>query len=910
MCNKHLSTAVRERLLAGWIILAGMFCSAPLYAASTLILPESSGGITIDADGSCTEGAPGAWPGAPTDGYYVAIDTGASTAPRGEGGIVIHHAAFSFEGAGDDPTLSGDDELYFYLKVTDNTTSAGTNPDNVVLMFDTQNDGSFKKGLRFERSGEVHYVTTDPVSPVIVNTGDNLNSGVSASRYCITQSSGTQWVIEAAIHASDIGLTHFNSLMRAIVRTVDVDGFGSSATWPGTVSASDPATWNSLITRAPIDFMLLADESGSMYGDKWKSVKDAGNYFVAILKLLQDSDLNTKFNDILTAGGDRIGLSSFTTSKPLGVDPYPGLSSITTAAVNYTNALPANPGGSTPMAEGVNKTIAKFVNNPALTLASSPNLSADDPTKSGPALHIVRQKVVMMLSDGMHNYPRSTLDFDNPHVDFVYLPNNCLSTGGSDSLVRVNTVAIGEPGTVDESKLSQIKTCFGGRKASNIYNLVENSATLTGELTRNYLESVFPYFRLNQLNLDTTHTNDSVTVQAGDSNLIIFASWADASGTEAMTVTDPASNPVTVHCEDALGYCYAKVAKVTSSGTYSYNASGAANVFALVDLRLGAEFAMDNQPHGTSSTITLRARLREDGVPVTGATVKVDIVKPTEGFGTVASTTDPQSCKKITPQLPVRIDPPGMYPTGTSMRAMTMPTAPVAAGNATTGAGSSTSNPGAADVKPPAFALMQSILDACHKSALTQGADNGLTLYDDGTHGDITANDGVYTLVYENTTIEGSYIFNFRATGTSPNGQVFKRTEKFGEYVRLDVDPSTTTSGNQILSTAGNIVTALYYVTPRDIHLGYLGPGHIDQVKFSVNGALAQSSVIDYNNGIYAIAVKYDKSKGTPSVTPVVQGTPVVTVTPCHIPGWIWWLLLILIALVLLLLLLCILRRK
>ena len=887
---------------SGWqgifVRLFALIClsySMQLYAvpAGHLILPELSGSITIDADGSCTDGAPGAWPGA---GNYISIDTGAE--PLGTGKMLIHHAPFSFQGAGDDPTLSGDDEIYFYLTVHDETTDSGAGQDRVVLMFDTQNNGTFKKGLRFDRSGEVYTVVNDVISPAPASA--NLNTGASAGRFCITQSTGTDWVIEANIHAADIGLTHFNSLMRVIVSTANASNFGQNAQWPTTADAENASTWHSLITRAPIDFMLVVDESGSMTGDKWKSVKDAGNYFVGILKLLQDTDLNTEFTAAgVSHGGDRIGLTSFTTSKPLGTDVYPGLALVTNAAINYTSVLPDNPGGGTPMAEGVNKAIAKFVNNPALTLASTPDLSASDDA----TLNIIRQKVVMLLSDGMHNSPHTTMDFVNAHVDYVYLPSNCLTTD-ADSLVRVNTVAIGAPGTVDESKLSDVKNCFSGRKASNIYNLESTGASLTGELTRNYLESVFPYYHLNQLNLDTTNTNDSVTVQAGDRKLIIFAAWADASGTEAMTVTDPSSNPVTTHCEDALGYCYAVVNNVAASGSYSYNASGAANVFALVDLRVEAQFALDNQPHGTSSTIALQARLREDGVPITGATVKVDIVKPTEGFGTVASTTDPHSCEKITPTLPTRVNQDVLFGTTTNASPGTVAVTGAAAGTAA----SSTTPGSGADTKPPAFALMQAILDACHKQSLTQAEDSGLTLYDDGSHGDTTANDGIYTLVYENTTIEGSYIFRFKASGTSPNGQAFTRTEKIGEYVRLDVDPATTTTGSNIISTVGNIVTAQYYITPRDKHFGYLGPGHSEQVKFSVTGAMQQSNVIDYNNGIYAIAVKYDTSKGEPSVTPVVQGTPIIP--PCHIPLWLWWLLSILVILILLLLLLCLFRRK
>ncbi len=56
-------------------------------------------------------------------------------------------------------------------------------------------------------------------------------------------------------------------------------------------------------------------------------------------------------------------------------------------------------------------------------------------------------------------------------------------------------------------------------------------------------------------------------------------------------------------------------------------------------------------------------------------------------------------------------------------------------------------------------------------------------LYDDGSHGDGQANDGVYGNLYTSTSNSGSYIFNFEASGTTNTGDPFTRITQRSLFV-------------------------------------------------------------------------------------------------------------------------------
>jgi len=70
-------------------------------------------------------------------------------------------------------------------------------------------------------------------------------------------------------------------------------------------------------------------------------------------------------------------------------------------------------------------------------------------------------------------------------------------------------------------------------------------------------------------------------------------------------------------------------------------------------------------------------------------------------------------------------------------------------------------------------------------------AQDQITLFDDGMHGDGMANEGVYANFYTNTNIEGTYKFTAKATGTrSP--EEFERVIEQSIYVSVTPTPRPT----------------------------------------------------------------------------------------------------------------------
>lgn len=851
------------------------------------LIPESPSGVTIDPT-NCDDSD---WP---TDVLPFDI-VSLSGIVLGNGKMVISHLA--------DLTTPDGEELYIYVEMTEDPNT--NDNDQVVLMFDNSHDHnppdttsyrtSDDRGIRFRRDGTVVRVYGE-----LANPQEALDEAYfEASRRCIEPDDGGTWRFEAKILPSDLGLNGFGSLVGAAVLSQDADNLGdldAIGRWPDTDVTGSPDQWVNLVSRAPIDYILLIDRSGSMSGDKWNSVRRAGDNFALILAELKDDDLDSEYANLsppqVPIDGDRLGLATFTSAHGAdGGDTVIALSPIPGDPGDYVSGvLPASPGGLTPMIGGINE---------AIDMLGGGNSILAHP--------LDRNRMIMLLSDGMHNTPSTALD---PATDFLRL------TCGSSSPVQIHTVAVGTDTTVDTDKLDSIKDCFAGNigpdgdsSATTIYNTTgiggQTEEQLTAQLTKFFVETLLPDYRWNLLNDD----GDDFDIKAGERKLLLFAFWpATGDPTISLSITKPDGSTEDGTCDEDLGYCHLLLENEDlEQGEYTnFDAPGAVpnGKFVLLDLRTEARFGVDNRPHGTSSDVTLRAKLREDGRPILGADVRVDISRPEEGFGTFVVTHD-LKCETRTPQLP-SID--------NILRPIyreASPHIPITGAEPSSRAAKLAA---AQDVSPDVpgdrFLLMEQLLEVCQKDDLQRTEDTGLQLFDDGTHGDAVADDGVYTLRFSNTEIEGSYGFRFRADGTISDGQPFSRIKEVAEYIRLDVDPTQSAAGSRVLQQSGNLIWREYYVLPQSAAGEYLGPGFAHQADFLALGGFWVTPVRDYGNGYYARLLQYDKTQGEPDVTTVVQGEAIRRGAATCLPWWVCLLLILLLLLIILLLLLYVRRLR
>jgi hypothetical protein len=259
--------------------------------------------------------------------------------------------------------------------------------------------------------------------------------------------------------------------------------------------------------------------------------------------------------------------------------------------------------------------------------------------------------------------------------------------------------------------------------------------------------------------------------------------------------------------------------------------------------------------------------LKESGNPVVNDTthpvdVRVRIERASESLGSWLATHTLQNCQAQPPTLP---------PIGRDVGIGILPGAGLLGPT-----GTPATTPSGADVKPFRFALIDALFKQCNKTGVTTTQDPGLQMFDDGTHSDVTANDGIYTLRFTNTQFEGSYIFQFTGSGAAPSGSQFSRGKTMADYVRVEVDAGSSPFDSRLVSQNAMFIVREYHILPRDRFGNYLGPGYPEQVRFAASSGQWLGPVTDYGNGYYARVLRYDAGQPPPVVVPTVQEKPMV----------------------------------
>ena len=126
-----------------------------------------------------------------------------------------------------------------------------------------------------------------------------------------------------------------------------------------------------------------------------------------------------------------------------------------------------------------------------------------------------------------------------------------------------------------------------------------------------------------------------------------------------------------------------------------------------------------------------------------------------------------------------------------------------------------------------------------------------MVLFDDGTHGDVTANDGIYTNEFTDTMKEGAYTFHFYANGTTPKGNHFERETEIHRHITPEFSPEDSDIFVITIDPIGKYQTIQINVVPMDAYGNYLGPGYSNIIRMSIDWGQPLSGIIDNLDGTY-----------------------------------------------------------
>lgn len=662
---------------------------------------------------------------------------------------------------------------------------------------------------------------------------------------------GAGWTVEVKVKAADLALNFIPSLMGVHVQAINV---GTATGRYPDVPVINVADWAHLKTRHPLNYALVVDHSGSMLRDfagnhplagpeRWASAKKATDIFTQLLfalRSLEDANGTPHFND-------KVGLATYywddnappaTQDQSVSVKAMAPVKSINPDGYTSSPPAPTTPvfGQHTPIKRGIDRGLAM--------------LGAE-----------TGKRIMIMMSDGIHDRPSS-----NYNQEGYSFP---AGTGAAD--YQINTVALGPDGSVGTQLLQSISTAFGGFGESYTDALQEV------ELVDAFAENLFSHLYVNRAAVDGT---GHFPVNRSEPRLLVMVLWNTLAGgvERGFWIKKPGNVDIRYdalpagvtyhhHKDLTLGYevAYYLIEFPGPTGnwqTIKDDGSNAAevgdNVFALFDPAVYFYPTITQQADG----FLLRAVLREDGVPLTTpGSVVVKVSRADEGLGTYLSTAQP-NCTFAEPSLPPRerVEP-GLPPAPAGSPAGSTAIAPSAAAAST-------------EVLTPHFEKAQALFLKCQKAGLDRSTGAPLPMFDDGTHGDALAGDGVFSLLYDDTEKEGTYTYEFAAAGTGPSGTAFSRIRTLSAHRAVAVDPNGSPLRFVERAREGNLVTVEVYTTPRSRRAEYLGPGHLSEVSFTTSGGTFLTQALDHVNGIYSRVLQYDATRDRPVVTGTVGGEP------------------------------------
>jgi hypothetical protein len=137
--------------------------------------------------------------------------------------------------------------------------------------------------------------------------------------------------------------------------------------------------------------------------------------------------------------------------------------------------------------------------------------------------------------------------------------------------------------------------------------------------------------------------------------------------------------------------------------------------------------------------------------------------------------------------------------------------------------------------------------------------------------------------LFDNLTVEGGYLFHFRATYGFKRGCIGTRELLFSLHVEVGIDPSHTGFSTDFIITCpdGQRIGSVTFL-PRDRYGNELGPGNIDRVSVTSSiGTTVTGSIVDNGDGSYTVPITWNPGSGKPPGVVITQpGRPPVLIQP------------------------------
>ena len=643
---------------------------------------------------------------------------------------------------------------------------------------------------------------------------------------------GPPWTLEFRISAAQLQV---NTIPALIGMYMTVSGGGAVTTIYPTALLGEPATsvtnldtWAHVRSRNPVDFAMMLDRSGSMLAkdgtadSRWTRATRATDVLSAALSFFKEPMIDDKIavaqyswdcgNDM---SGNRIGALA-----PGGSTN--GISIPSTPVRLTTGSTAPLPGYCTPIQKGL-----EFAFNQEV----------------GPLVQD-HDRIVVLLSDGLHNMPSGDVPI-NLNSTLLQHPD----------VVQVIAVAMLPDGTGGTMLMDQIADRFRGPAFKPRYDNL-TPGTDFAQMLGVYLKPLENLLAINRVEAT------GGTFQPGEADKLVFiGAWNVAANASDLNVTNSAAAAfiVSQFKDQITGYAAAIVTSPPATGTWSVSATGATQpdaTYLLVDMKLYAQFLVEQRQYSAGEPILLTVDLRDEGRPVLGADVTFDLERPALGLGDFLSTIQ-QGCTFAPPTVPV---PPPLD----SIRARLKLTAAVGAHVATpTGSG---------DPLPGRYLLAADHFQRCGEDVLGRAHNTGIRMRDDGVPPDVEKDDGVYATAYTPPE-EGSYNLRFLVSGKTTDGAPFERTYRLSDFARITPSAEAT---QQIVQNGGIVngrqVTHILLLF-RDSLGNYLGPRLGEFLKVRVTGAHVIDSLADAGNGYYRITIDHTPGGPEPTVSVSMPGS-------------------------------------